>query len=167
MLAMSCIISTTWQSSQYKLRLILFISVDILCDGLMLRFRQLVNETFQLLKRNAILYKEDILESVLIKWTHAIMIIIYVITVRVHFGLCSWNTSTKKFKSLTALEFNINVFIMIFYSPLMTGVNTAIPSKIGLLTVLSRMRPPMLGGTETQCTKVSKEITCTQSNPML
>lgn len=32
-----------------------------------------------------------------------------------------------------------------FYSPLMTGVNTAIPSKFGLLTVLSRIRPPTLG----------------------
>lgn len=33
----------------------------------------------------------------------------------------------------------------IFYSPLMTGVNTAMPSKFGLLTVLSRIRPPILG----------------------
>lgn len=30
------------------------------------------------------------------------------------------------------------------YSPLMTGVNTAIPSYFGLLTVLSRIRPPRL-----------------------
>lgn len=35
--------------------------------------------------------------------------------------------------------------VCIFYSLLMTGVNTAIPSKFGLLTVLSKIRPPILG----------------------
>lgn len=44
----------------------------------------------------------------------------------------------------------IHSFIVFFlpwrwYSPLMTGVNTAIPSYSGLLTVISRMRPPILG----------------------
>ena len=29
--------------------------------------------------------------------------------------------------------------------PLMTGVNTAMPLKLGSLTVLSRISPPMLG----------------------
>ena len=33
----------------------------------------------------------------------------------------------------------------LFAIPLMTGVNTAIPAKFGSETVLSRIKPPMLG----------------------
>lgn len=35
-------------------------------------------------------------------------------------------------------------FVFDIYSPFMTGVKTAMPSKLGSLTVLSRIRPPKL-----------------------
>lgn len=58
---------------------------------------------------------------------------------------CSAGEIKKKRINVFFFSAHICTGWFFFYSPLMTGVNTAIPSKFGLLTVLSRIKPPILG----------------------